>query len=83
MSEQNQVNLEQLKLTHGQLAFIHQVLTRNQFFVDEFEVAKDALRTITEMCNKIADQIMASEAASAATNASDAAVVETATEPNV
>lgn len=58
MSEQNQVSLEQLKTTHEQLVFIHSVLTqRTQYYLNEFDVAKDAARTITDMANKLADDI--------------------------
>lgn len=60
MSEENQVvsNLDQLKKTHAQIVFIHQVITqRTQYFVDEFELAKDAAATVTAMANRISDDI--------------------------
>lgn len=58
MSETTSV--DQLQKVHAQLAFIHQVLTqRTQFHIDEFDLAKDAARTITEMANKLADEIKA------------------------
>lgn len=60
MSEENKVNLDQLKKTYEQLVFIHQVLTqRTQYFLDEVDVAKDAARVITEMANKLSDDIQA------------------------
>lgn len=50
------------KKVHAQMVFIHQLLTqRTQYFVDEFEIARDATATITEMANKLSDQIKASE----------------------
>lgn len=60
MSEENKVNLDQLKKTYEQFAFIHQILTqRTQYFIDEVDVAKDAARVITEMANKLSEEIQA------------------------
>lgn len=60
MSETTTVNLDQLKKTYEQFRFIHQVLTqRTQYFLDEVDVAKDAARVITEMANKLSDDIQA------------------------
>jgi 23S rRNA G2445 N2-methylase RlmL len=51
-------NLDTLKKAYEQLAFVHQVLTqRTQFYIQEFEVAKEATKTITDMANKLSDQI--------------------------
>ena len=54
----NLITLDQLKKTHEQLAFIHSVLTqRTQYYLDEVDVAKDAAKTITDMANKLSDDI--------------------------
>lgn len=54
--------MEKAKL-HAQLVFIHQALTqKNQYFVDEFEIAKDAIKTITEMANKLSEELKAEQA---------------------
>ena len=67
MSENQSPALDQLKKTHEQLAFIHQVLTqRTQYFLDEVDIAKDCARTITDMANKLSDDIQSQmEAATA------------------
>ena len=63
MSEANH-SLDQLKQTYEQLAFIHSILTqRTQYFLQEVDVAKDAAKTITDMANKLADQIRAQDEA--------------------
>lgn len=50
------------KKIHSQLAFIHQILTqRTQYLIEEFEIAKDAAITITNMANQLADKIQAAE----------------------
>ena len=55
--------LHDLKRTYHQLSFIHQVLTqKSQYFVEEFEIAKDAAEMITKMANALADDIKAKEA---------------------
>ena len=59
MSAENP-SLDQLKKTHEQLAFVHAVFTqRTQYFLDEVEVAKDSARTLTDITNKLADEIKA------------------------
>lgn len=76
MSEQN-ASLDQLKKTYHQLEFIHQVLTqRTSFNIDEFEIAKDATTTVTDMANKLADTIKAAIEAQEATEALESAVDE-------
>lgn len=56
----NMSNLEQLEKTHAQFVFIHQRLTQaSQYFVEEFEIAKDAITTITDMCKKMKADIEA------------------------
>jgi hypothetical protein len=58
------MSLDQDKKVHSQLAFIHQVLTqRQQYFIEEFEIARDAALTITSMANQLADKIKAEEEA--------------------
>lgn len=55
-----QPTVDQLKKTYEQLAFIHQILTqRTQYYLDEVDVAKDAARIVTDMANKLADEIKA------------------------
>jgi hypothetical protein len=57
MSEEN-LDLNQLKKLHAQYVFIHQALTqRLQYYPDEFEIAKDAVQTITAMANNLSDKI--------------------------
>ena len=52
------MDLTELKKTHAQFAFIHTRLTQScQYFVDEFEIARDAIKTITEMTNKLGEDI--------------------------
>ena len=52
------VSLDNLKKTHNQLAYIHQILTqRTQFNIEEFDIAKDCAATITDMANRLADEI--------------------------
>jgi hypothetical protein len=53
---------EQKKKTYEQLAFIHSIVTqRTQFFVDEFKVAEASARMLTDMANRLADEIKAAE----------------------
>lgn len=56
----SETNLETLKKTYEQLAFVHQVLTqRTEYNIQEFEIAKESIKTITDMANKLSDQIRA------------------------
>lgn len=56
------IDLNNKKKTYECLAFIHQVLTqRTQFFVEEIDIAKNSAKIITEMANKLADDIKAEE----------------------
>ena len=68
--------LEEKKKTHEKLAFIHQVLTqRTEYYIEEFEIAKDAATMITNMANELADQIkeqMVSDMANEVSNEVDA-----------
>lgn len=49
----------------SQLAFIHRRLTQtSQYFVDEFEIAKDSIVTITNMFNELKAQLDAEKAKS-------------------
>lgn len=63
MSEQTpsvDSNLEQLKKVHACYVFVHQVLTQSTSYrIDEFEIAKDAIRLITDTANKLSDNIQA------------------------
>jgi hypothetical protein len=55
--------LEEKKKVLSQLAFIHQRLTQtSQYFIDEFDIAKDSARTITEMFNNLKAEIDAEDA---------------------
>ena len=50
--------MEQMQKTYAQLVFIHQALTqKGQYFVDEFEIAKDAIVMITSLCNELKAKI--------------------------
>jgi hypothetical protein len=52
------MSLEDKKKLLGQLAFIHQRLTQtSQYFISEFEVARDSIATIEAQCKEIAKQI--------------------------
>lgn len=56
--------MEDKKKLASQFAFIHECLTqKQQYFVQEFEIAKDSIRTITELFNKLNDEIKAEAAA--------------------
>jgi len=58
-------SVEQLKKTYQQLAFAHQVLTqRQQFYIEETEIAQSSARMLTDLCNKLSVDIDAIEAAS-------------------
>ena len=63
MSEQNQSvssNLEQLKQTYARLAFVHQIITQSTSYrAEEFKIADEAIRMITDMANKLSDDIKA------------------------
>lgn len=57
--------MEDKKKLAAQFAFIHECLTqKQQYFLNEFDVAKDAVRTITELFNKLNDEIKAADEAS-------------------
>ncbi len=59
-------NIEELKLTYQKLAFIHSVLTqKTTYYLEDFEVAKAATIMITDMANKISDDIRSIESAAA------------------
>lgn len=54
----SKLTLEQKNKLFEQMVFIHQALTqKNQYFVSEFEVAKDAIVTITTIANDLKAQI--------------------------
>lgn len=54
------MTLDEKKKLYTQMVFIHQRLTQtSQYFLEEFEVAKDSVKTITDMANKLADEIKA------------------------
>jgi len=60
---ENKQDVMSLKKVYSQLAFLHEILTqRTQFFVSEFELAKDATQLVTSQANALADQIKAIEA---------------------
>jgi len=47
----------------SQLQFIHQRLTQtSQYFINEFDIAKDSIVSITNMFNKLQDEINAEQA---------------------
>jgi len=55
--------MEDKKKLASQFAFIHECLVqKQQYFVNEFDIAKDSIRTITELFNKLNDEIKAEEA---------------------
>lgn len=63
----SQPSISELKNTYEKLVFVHQALTqKNQYFIEEFEVAKSAIQMITEMANKIGQDIHAIEQAAQA-----------------
>lgn len=50
--------MNDLKKTYEQILFIHQILTqRTKYYLDEVDIAKDSAKTITDMANKLAEQI--------------------------
>ena len=51
------VSIEQLKVTYQHLAFIHSKLMASQFFAEEFLQADASIKFITEMANKIGEEI--------------------------
>lgn len=54
------MTLEEKQKLHAQLVFVHQRLTQtSQYFLEEFEIAKDSIKTITDMANKLSDEIKA------------------------
>ncbi|WP_374028321.1 hypothetical protein ACES2J_08290 [Bdellovibrio bacteriovorus] len=54
-------SIEQLKETYTHLAFIHQKLMASQFYPEEFTQADKSIKFLTEMANKLAEQIEATE----------------------
>ena len=53
-------SLDELKKTYEKFAFIHSVLVqRTQFYVTEFEIAKDAAQLITTLANELSEKIQA------------------------
>ena len=60
MSDTSNPSLEELKKTYEKFTFIHSVLVqRTQFFVNEFEIAKEAAQLITNLANELSDKIQA------------------------
>lgn len=56
------MDLNEKRKLHAQMVFIHQRLTQtSQYFVEEFEIARDAIKTVTDMANKLGDEIQAEE----------------------
>ena len=52
------MSLEDKKKLLGQLAFIHQRLTQtSQYFISEFDVARDSIATIEAQYKEIAKQV--------------------------
>lgn len=52
------MTLEEKKKIHAQFVFIYRRLTETgQYFVDEFEIAKDTIATVVEMCKKMQEEI--------------------------
>lgn len=78
------MGLKEKKKLASQLAFIHQSLTqKQQFFMDEFDIAKDAARTITSMFNQINDEIKSQEESiEAETTKSETNEPETSIQPS-
>ncbi len=69
------MELNDKKKVASQLAFIHECLTqKQQYFVQEFEIAKDAIQTITSMFNKLNDEIKADEPKEQPLEAQDAVI---------
>jgi hypothetical protein len=53
-------SIDDKKRAYECLAFIHQVMTqRTQFFLSEVDLAKASGQMITEMANRLADEIRA------------------------
>jgi hypothetical protein len=56
------VDINNKKKTHACLVFIHEILTqRTQYFLSEIDVGKDAAKLITEMANRLSDDIKEEE----------------------
>lgn len=53
--------IELLKDTYQNLAFIHQKLLATTFYPEDFTQADKSIRFLTEMANKIAEDIQAME----------------------
>ena len=73
-----QHSIEQLKKTYEQLAFIHQILTQStRYTLEEIDVAKDAAKTVTEMANRLSDEIKSREASEAVEPTNEAPTAST------
>lgn len=56
--EENKLDVEQLKKTHAQYVFIHQVLTQStKYSPEEFEIAQDAIKTIYNKAKELTDEL--------------------------
>lgn len=61
------MNIEDKKITYEKLRFIHQVLTQTSSYrIEEFRIAEDSIKMITDMCNTLSDDIKSQEASSTA-----------------
>jgi hypothetical protein len=58
------MSLSDKKKVLAQLQFIHQRLSQtSQYFIDEFEIARDSVRTITDMFNQLQEEVNAEQKA--------------------
>lgn len=56
------IDINNKKKTYECLAFVHEILTqRTQYFLSEVDISKDAAKIITDMANRLADDIKAEE----------------------
>lgn len=56
------IDINNKKKTYECLAFVHEILTqRTQYFLSEVDIGKDAAKIITDMANRLADDIKAEE----------------------
>lgn len=54
----NELSLEELQKLHAQMVFVHQRLVQtSQYFITEFDVAKDSIQTITNYANQLMELI--------------------------
>lgn len=52
--------LKDLQKLYAQYVFVYQRLTQSsQYFIDEFDIAKDAIMTITKVANELQEKIKA------------------------